>query len=215
MADDDSKNMTGAGKSATSVGGGDTTRPLPTALSPEQTKIVTDRGKYLQVIACAGSGKTRSIAAHVADLIREGEAPDAIVAFTFTEKAAAELKERIYDYVGQIKGEDFLGRLGPMFVGTIHGYCFRILQDHVPKFGNYDVLDEHRHAALVSRRRRELKLDTLAHRHWESIDLFLRAADVIGNELLPQTDLAGHAIDECYRICKGRRKIVARGGAKA
>ena len=173
--------------------------PFPISLTPRQQKIVSDRSARLQVIACAGSGKTRSIAARVADLIREGEAPESIVAFTFTEKAAAELKERIYRYVEKVKGTEFLGRLGPMFVGTIHGYCFRLLQDHVPKYGNYDVLDEHRHSALVSRLRRALKLDNLSHQHWKSIDLFLRAADVIGNELLCTEDLAGHEIDECYQ----------------
>ena len=47
-------------------------------------------------------------------------------------------------------GESFLDRLGPMFVGTIHSYCFRLLQDHVPCFGNYDVLDENRLAVLLS-----------------------------------------------------------------
>ncbi len=172
---------------------------LPIALSDEQVAIVTDRGKRLQVIACAGSGKTRSIAARVADLIHEGETPESIVAFTFTEKAAAELKERIYQYVQLVKGEGFLGRLGPMFVGTIHGYCFRLLQDHVPKFGNYDVLDEHRHAALVSRRRHELGLGALAHKHWESIDLFLRAVDVIGNELIANDQLCGRPIEDCYQ----------------
>ncbi len=173
-------------------------KTFPIPLTAAQQKIVSDRSDRLQLIACAGSGKTRSVASRVANLVYEGEAPDSIVAFTFTEKAAAELKERIYDYVESVMGKDFLGRLGPMFVGTIHGYCFRLLQDHVLKYGNYDVLDEHRHAAIVSRQRRELKLDTLEHKHWKSIDLFLRAADVIGNELLFLDDLTGHDIEECY-----------------
>lgn len=172
---------------------------LPISLTPGQQKIVSDRGARLQVIACAGSGKTRSIAARVTDLIREGAAPESIIAFTFTEKAAAELKERIYGYVKQVMGEDFLGRLGPMYVGTIHGYCFHLLQDHVPKYGNYDVLDEHQHTGFVSRLRRPLGLDSLAHRHWESIDLFLRATDVIGNEMLTENELAGHEIEGCYK----------------
>ena len=172
---------------------------LPISLTPGQQKIVSDRGARLQVIACAGSGKTRSIAARVTDLIREGAAPESIIAFTFTEKAAAELKERIYGYVKQVMGEAFLGRLGPMYVGTIHGYCFHLLQDHVPKYGNYDVLDEHQHTGFVSRLRRQLGLDSLAHRHWESIDLFLRAADVIGNEMLTEKELAGHEIEDCYK----------------
>ena len=122
-------------------------------LDYKQQEVVDHRGGHLQVIACAGSGKTESIARRAASLIGQGELPESIMAFTFTEKAAAELKERIYQRVEEIKGSEFLGRLGPMFVGTIHAYCFHLLQDYVPMFGNYDVLDEHRHNALVSRRR--------------------------------------------------------------
>lgn len=65
-------------------------------LSPEQREIVDHRGARLQVIACAGSGKTEAISCRVASLINDGEPPESIVAFTFTEKAAAELKGRIY-----------------------------------------------------------------------------------------------------------------------
>ncbi len=68
------------------------------------------------------------------------------MAFTFTERAATELSERITRRVAERTGTGFRDHLGPMFVGTIHAYCFRILQDHVPRYGNYDVLDEHRHA---------------------------------------------------------------------
>ena len=135
-------------------------------LSPSQQEIVDFRGGHLQVIACAGSGKTESISRRVASLIADDILPESIVAFTFTEKAATELKDRIYRRVGEIKGDEFLGRIGPMYVGTIHGYCFRLLQDNVPQYGNYDVLDEHRHAALISRRRHEIGIDKLEHRHW-------------------------------------------------
>ncbi len=77
--------------------------------------------------------------------------PMPFVAFTFTERAALELKDRILKRVKERKGAAFLDRLGPMYVGTIHGYCFRLLQDYVPKYGNYDVLDEHRHAGILAR----------------------------------------------------------------
>ena len=108
-------------------------------LSPEQEAVIAHRGADLQVIACAGSGKTESISRRVAALIAEGTEPSAIVAFTFTERAASELKDRITRRVAERMGEDFRDRLGPMFVGTIHAYCFRLLQDHVPQYGNYDV----------------------------------------------------------------------------
>ena len=82
-------------------------QPIPGAvtLSAEQQEIVDYRGGHLQVIACAGSGKTESISRRVASLINEGEVPESIVAFTFTEKAATELKDRIYQRVAEAKGE--------------------------------------------------------------------------------------------------------------
>jgi DNA helicase-2/ATP-dependent DNA helicase PcrA len=64
-------------------------------LSPEQEKVVSHRGGHLQVIACAGAGKTEAISRRVASLIVEGVEPAQIIAFTFTERAAESLKSRI------------------------------------------------------------------------------------------------------------------------
>ena len=96
----------------------------------------------MQIIASAGSGKTEVVSQRVADLLAEGVQPDAIVAFTFTERAATELKERIEARVTTQLGREALDRLNGLFVGTIHAYCFRLLQQHVPKYETYDVLDE-------------------------------------------------------------------------
>ncbi len=168
-------------------------------LSPNQQRVVDHRGVSLQVIACAGSGKTESISRRVAALVAEGAEPASIVAFTFTERAAAELKERIVRRVEERMSSDFLDRLGPMFVGTIHSYCFHILQDHVPRYGNYDVLDDHRHAGLLSREYRHLGLSKLGKRHWLPIRDFMRTADVISNELIDPHLLTGTPLGECYR----------------
>jgi DNA helicase-2/ATP-dependent DNA helicase PcrA len=167
-------------------------------LSPQQQQVVDTRGKPLQVIACAGSGKTESISRRVAALILEGESPDSIVAFTFTEQAAAELKDRVYRRVEEVKGADFLGRLGPMYVGTIHGYCFRLLQDYVPKYGNYSVLDERRHFGFLSREYHGLGLNSLGSRHWQPIRDFAKTVDVIQNELIDPKSLEDTLLGECY-----------------
>src|SRR5438309_4431523 len=143
-------------------------------LSDAQKRVIDHRGGALQVVACAGSGKTESISRRIAALIAEGAEPPSIVAFTFTERAAAELKERVVRRVGERMGEAFLDRLGPMFVGTIHGYCFRLLRDHVPRYGNYDVLDEHRHAGLLSREYQNLGIGRLGVRHWSPIRDLMR-----------------------------------------
>ena len=168
-------------------------------LSPSQQAVVDLRGSDLQVIACAGSGKTESISRRVAALIAEGAEPASIVAFTFTERAADALKDRIIHRVAERMGNGFRDRLGPMFVGTIHAYCFRILQDHVPQYGNYDVLDEHRHAGFLSREYQRLGLSRLKAKHWAPIRDFMRTVDVISNERIPASALDGTPIGECYR----------------
>jgi DNA helicase II / ATP-dependent DNA helicase PcrA len=172
--------------------------PQTVTLSPEQEAVVAHRGGDLQVIACAGSGKTESISRRVAALIAEGAEPASIVAFTFTERAASELKDRITQRVADRMGEAFRDRLGPMFVGTIHAYCFRLLQDHVPQYGNYDVLDENRHAGFLSREYHRIGLSKLRAKHWAPIRDFTRTVDVIGNELIPANALAGTPLGECY-----------------
>lgn len=167
-------------------------------LSPPQLRAVQHRGSDLQLIACAGSGKTETVAQRVAALIDEDVSPDAIVAFTFTERAALELKDRILKRVKERKGAAFLDRLGPMYVGTIHGYCFRLLQDHVPKYGNYDVLDEHRHAGILAREFFNLGLTAVFPGRTATAD-FIRTVDVIGNEMIDVAALDGTPLGDCVQ----------------
>jgi DNA helicase-2/ATP-dependent DNA helicase PcrA len=166
--------------------------------SPEQRKVIDHRGGHLQVVACAGAGKTEAISRRVASLIEEGVEPAQIVAFTFTDRAAASLKTRITRRIADSQGQAFLDRLGPMFVGTIHAYCLHMLQDHVPEFGNFDILDENKLAGLLSREHKRLKLDRLGLPHWRSIVEFLRNADVIENELLDPQRMKGTPFGDCY-----------------
>lgn len=88
---------------------------VPTA---GQRAVIENHRGDLQVIACAGSGKTESISRRVAEILRRGCKPESVVAFTFTEKAAIELKERITKHVRRLLGDDALGPMGRMFVGT-------------------------------------------------------------------------------------------------
>ena len=84
------------------------------------------------------------MAQRVADLLADGADPSSIVAFTFTGWAADALKSRIEKRVAVRLGQDVLDSLNGMFVGTIHSYCFSVLQQHVPKYETFDVLDDHR-----------------------------------------------------------------------
>ncbi|MGD0949313.1 MAG: UvrD-helicase domain-containing protein [Candidatus Binatia bacterium] len=111
-------------------------------LTPTQDKAITHGGGNLQLIACAGSGKTEVVARRVVHLLTPGKgglAPRNIIAFTFTDKAAAELKERIITRCRQTLG-DVIG-LAEMFVGTIHAFCLDLLKTEVPKYLKFEVLN--------------------------------------------------------------------------
>jgi DNA helicase-2/ATP-dependent DNA helicase PcrA len=167
--------------------------------SPEQKPIIVHRGGHLQVVACAGSGKTEAMAQRVAHLLIEGAEPRSIVAFTFTERAAASMKARILLRVTEALGSESLDALGPLFVGTIHAYCFRLLHDHVPEYANHDVLDEHRHAGLLSREYRRLELEDVSPGgKWADIADFMRHVDAIENELIPTKALGDSVLGRAY-----------------
>lgn len=110
-------------------------------LSGAAWAAVRHRGSHLQIIASAGSGKTEVVAQRFAKLMADGTDPAGIIAFTFTERAAQELKARISARDEQEIGPQTLNRLGASFAGTIHAYCFRLLQPHVPRYETFDVLD--------------------------------------------------------------------------
>lgn len=90
------------------------------ALNPEQLAAVTHGDGPQLVIAGAGSGKTRVITYRIAWLVEQGVAPERIVAVTFTNKAAGEMRERVQGLLG-------LDPL-PTFVGTFHRYCLVLLR---------------------------------------------------------------------------------------
>src|SRR5687768_17137214 len=98
--------------------------PTDTAQFPELAgdalSAVQHRGSHLQIIAGAGSGKTEVVAQRVVDLLAGGTPAESIVAFTFTERAAEELKARIARRVEDRLGREALDRLTNLFVGTIH-----------------------------------------------------------------------------------------------
>lgn len=178
------------------------TPPIQLEVDPARPldAIVLHRGSHLQVIACAGAGKTEAIAQRVVGLIAEGAPPNSIVAFTFTDRAAQELKDRIVRRTAEFLGSEQKGRISPMFVGTIHAYCHRLLQDHVPKYGNFDVLDPNRHAGFLSREHYSLGLNSLGLTgHWEPIRAFSEMVDVIGNELIAPEALDAEPLGAVYR----------------
>lgn len=112
-----------------------------------QAAAIRHREGNLQILACAGSGKTEVISRRIADLVSEGVSKGSVIAFTFTDRAAEELKTRIRTHLETVSPED--PALGDMYVGTIHSFCLQILKDINPTYRRYEVMDEARQAALM------------------------------------------------------------------
>lgn len=161
-------------------------RRSPPELTGQAADAVRHRGSHIQIIAAAGSGKTEVVAQRVTDLLAEGLPAHSTVAFTFTERAADELKNRIAQRVEDRLGRSALDKMASLFVGTIHAFCFRLLQQHVPRYETYDVLDDNQLTAFLSREANRLELRQLdqGNRLFASIAAFLKSVDVVENELL-------------------------------
>jgi DNA helicase-2/ATP-dependent DNA helicase PcrA len=119
-----------------------------------QQQAIASLDQNLQIIACAGSGKTQVISARIVNILKskknKGVAPGNIVAFTFTDKAAGELKDRIHRLCKEELGSD--RGLAEMFVGTIHAYCLNLLQaPPLYKFLKYSVLTDVEQRLLIDR----------------------------------------------------------------
>ncbi len=123
---------------------------LLTDLNPEQREAVMHQGSPLLIVAGAGSGKTRVLTRRIAYLLATGRAtPGQILAITFTNKAAAEMRERVAELVGPAARR--------MWVSTFHSACVRILRSEHEyvglrsAFSIYDSADSQRLLTLVSR----------------------------------------------------------------
>ena len=157
-------------------------------LTDAQEQAVRYSGRNLQLIACAGSGKTEVVAQRVVHLLTKHGGkklePRNIVAFTFTDKAAAELKERILRRMREAAGYDLTG-MAEMHVGTIHGFCQKLLQDEVPEYRKYEVLEPIRQALYVDRKSsktgltKSSKLNGTRLRRWIDTGSYLSSLAVL------------------------------------
>ena len=161
----------------------------------------------LQTIACAGSGKTEFVSTRVAYLVAQGLAkPENILAFTFTERAAEELKFRIRSKIRQLIGHQ--PDVGDLYVGTIHSFCFELLKEYVPGYRGFDVLDEGKRYSFILSIRNELGYDELedwlissgaqkpygmTKQTWV-LNTFIRGVDIVREEMQrPENTSACHA----------------------
>ena len=155
-------------------------------LNPAQRRAVTHSGSPLLIIAGAGSGKTRVLTRRIAHLIATRRArPGEILAITFTNKAAAEMRERVAALIGPVGGR--------MWVSTFHSACVRILRrEHEAAglrstFSIYDAADSTRLVTLVVR---ELGIDSKRF----TPKTFARRISDLKNELITPADFAERAV---------------------
>ncbi|MEQ3444532.1 DNA helicase PcrA [Enterococcus cecorum] len=133
--------------------------PLLNGMNPRQSQAVTTTQGPLLLMAGAGSGKTRVLTHRVAYLIEECYVnPWNILAITFTNKAAREMKERIHQLLGDVAES--------VWISTFHSMCVRILRREVETIGysrNFTILDSSEQLALMKRIVKELNLDPKKH----------------------------------------------------
>ena len=123
-------------------------------LNPDQYDAVVHQGGPLLVVAGAGSGKTRVLTQRIAWLIEGGVHPMRVLAITFTNKAAGEMRDRVEALVGPVARQ--------MWVSTFHAACVRILRAHADLLGfpkTFSIYDQSDAQRLVSYVIRDLGLD--------------------------------------------------------
>jgi DNA helicase II / ATP-dependent DNA helicase PcrA len=163
----------------------DRDRPLLEGLNPSQLEAVTHVGGPLLIVAGAGSGKTRVLTHRIAWLVREkGLSPFAILAITFTNKAADEMRHRVASLVGPVAER--------MWVSTFHAACVRILRREAAALGyqqSFSIYDQSDAVRLTGYVVRDLGLDTKKFPA-RAIHATISSAK---NELLGTTDYAERA----------------------
>lgn len=132
--------------------------PLLDGLNEPQRTAVLSRSAALLIVAGAGSGKTAVLTRRVARLIRDRELwPSQILAITFTNKAAAEMRERVELLIGREAAQG-------MWISTFHSACVRILRREAEQFGfgsAFTIYDSADSRALIKRLVKEMQADTM------------------------------------------------------
>jgi DNA helicase-2/ATP-dependent DNA helicase PcrA len=130
-----------------------------TAYTTAQLEAIACKAETLQIIACAGSGKTQVISQRIGGILAmPGVQPRNVLAFTFTERASAELKDRVLSILKTERGP--VTGLAEMYIGTMHGYCLDLLQRLVPDTFKFSVLTDITARLLVDKNSRRSGLTT-------------------------------------------------------
>jgi superfamily I DNA/RNA helicase len=167
------------------------------SLNPEQRQAVRTVDGPLLILAGAGTGKTRVITSRVAYMISRGIRPRNILAVTFTNKAAREMKERVKSLVPKrrLVGED--GQTEKPTICTFHSLCVRILRRHITKLGykkNFVIYDATEQLGVVRRILSQISLGSKKPDPYAVLSLISRWRNSNSDELIAEDqDLAALA----------------------
>lgn len=186
-------------------------------LNPAQTQAVTHASGPLLVLAGAGSGKTRVLAHRLAHLIAtKAASPHEILAVTFTNKAAKELRERIDTLLVETTGKPLPPR--GLWVGTFHSICARILREDIEALGgpygrNFVIYDETEQLALIKDAINRLGLDDKAYPPRAVQAQISRAKNTFVSAEAFTEDAKGHNARNVAKVFTEYQKSLARQNA--
>lgn len=127
---------------------------VSTQWTENQKKAINTINSNMQIVACAGSGKTSTMVEHILHLLNQPDVePENIVAITYTEKAAASLKQKIFE--AYEKQHSSLEGLANMYIGTIHGFCLYILQEFTDEYKTFETLNDVQTKLFIKKKRKE------------------------------------------------------------
>jgi DNA helicase-2/ATP-dependent DNA helicase PcrA len=130
-------------------------------LNPAQKEAALHKHGPLLIVAGAGAGKTKTITHRIIHLVESGVAPENILAITFTNKAAKEMRERVHGALAQEFGNNFSQEKSP-FVSTFHSLGVKILKEHArhaETIKHFTILDEDDGRAMIKQAVKDIGLD--------------------------------------------------------
>lgn len=158
-------------------------------LTENQKMAINETERNLQIIACAGSGKTEVITRRIGKIISSGLAkPEEIVAFTFTNMAADSMLSRVESFLAE-GDKNLVDNLDKMYIGTIHAFCYKVLTDYEDKFANFSILDSVKNYLFIKRYHRECGLvDWGLKLSYYNVKLFSQCIDKLVDDYKHQYD---------------------------
>lgn len=163
-------------------------------LTPEQCSAAMDTGNEVLCLACAGSGKSTTLAYRIARLLEQGEPSESLVAITFTEKAAESIKLKVAQTLPKVGLNPEL--LGAMFIGTVHSFGKNLLGELDAVYRQFEVLDENRFILYLISRYGDIGLHRIqaerGSKYFPTIKAVLDAWSQLNNEAFNTDDIAAY-----------------------